>query len=294
MGENIAILGLGTMGAGMATNLLKAGFSLSVYNRTAAKAQALIGAGARFASTPVEAAKDASAIISMLADDAASREVWLGKDGALDAVREGAILIESSTVSPGWVAEFARLAEQHGAELLDAPVTGSRTQAEAGQLSFLVGGKDTALAAATPVLKAMSKEIVHLGPVGSGAKMKLINNFLCGVQVASLAEGLAWIERSGLDRDKALSVLKAGAPGSPLLAAISARMANQTYTVNFLLKLMTKDLLYAQNEAAQCDVDLKTAEVARSLFETAIEQGFGDKDMASVIEPIRKKVVHQT
>ncbi len=294
MGENIAILGLGTMGAGMATNLLKAGFSLSVYNRTAAKAQALIGAGARFASTPAEAAKDASAIISMLADDAASREVWLGKDGALDAVREGAILIESSTVSPGWVAEFARLAEQHGAELLDAPVTGSRTQAEAGQLSFLVGGKDTALAGATPVLKAMSKEIVHLGPVGSGAKMKLINDFLCGVQVASLAEGLAWIERSGLDRDKALSVLKAGAPGSPLLAAISARMANQTYTVNFLLKLMTKDLLYAQNEAAQCDVDLKTAEVARSLFETAIEQGFGDKDMASVIEPMRKKVVHQT
>ena len=294
MGENIAILGLGTMGAGMATNLLKAGFSLSVYNRTAAKAQALIGAGARFASTPAEAAKDASAIISMLADDAASREVWLGKDGALDAVREGAILIESSTVSPGWVAEFARLAEQHGAELLDAPVTGSRTQAEAGQLSFLVGGKDTALAAATPLLKAMSKEIVHLGPVGSGAKMKLINDFLCGVQVASLAEGLAWIERSGLDRDKALSVLKAGAPGSPLLAAISARMANQTYTVNFLLKLMTKDLLYAQNEAAQCDVDLKTAEVARSLFETAIEQGFGDKDMASVIEPMRKKVVHQT
>jgi len=140
----------------------------------------------------------------------------------------------------------------------------------------------------------MSKEIVHLGPVGSGAKMKLINDFLCGVQVASLAEGLAWIERSGLDRDKALSVLKAGAPGSPLLAAISARMANQTYTVNFLLKLMTKDLLYAQNEAAQCDVDLKTAEVARSLFETAIEQGFGDKDMASVIEPMRKKVVHQT
>ena len=289
MGQNVALLGLGTMGSGMAVNLLKAGFSLSVYNRTAAKAQALIGAGARFASTPGEAAKDASVIISMLSDDAASRDVWLGKDGALAVARKGAILLESSTVSPGWVAEFASLAEQHGAELLDAPVTGSRMQAEAGQLSFLVGGKETALAAATPVLKAMSKEIAHLGPVGSGAKMKLINNFLCGVQVASLAEGLAWIERSGLDRDKALSILKAGAPGSPLLATISARMANQAYTVNFLLKLMTKDLLYAQNEAAQCDVDLKTAEVARSLFENAIEKGFGDEDMASVIEPIRNK-----
>ena len=194
-----------------------------------------------------------------------------------------------ATVSPAWVAELAALAEQHGTDLLDAPVTGSRTQAEAGQLSFLIGGKDTAVTAATPVLKAMSKEIAHLGPVGSGAKMKLINNFLCGVQVASLAEGIAWIERSGLDRDKALSILKGGAPGSPLLAAISARMATQTYTVNFLLKLMTKDLLYAQNEAAQCNVDLKTAQVARNLFETAMEQGLGDKDMASVIEPIRNK-----
>ena len=107
--------------------------------------------------------------------------------------------------------------------------------------------------------------------------------------MASLAEGLTWIERSGLNRDKALSVLKAGAPGSPLLGAISTRMVNQAYTVNFLLKLMKKDLLYAQNEAAQCDVDLKTAEVARSLFEAAIAQGFGDEDMASVIEPLRKK-----
>jgi 3-hydroxyisobutyrate dehydrogenase len=289
MDNEVAILGLGTMGTGMAANLLKANFSLSVYNRTPAKAQTLIDAGARFASTPAEAAKDASVIISMLADDAASRAVWLGENGALGAAKKGAILVESSTVSPAWIAEFAQLADQREIDLLDAPVTGSRMQAEAGQLSFLVGGKDTALATATPVLTAMSKEIVHLGPVGSGAKMKLINNFLCGVQVASLAEGLAWIERSGLDRDKALSILKAGAPGSPLLGAISARMVSQDYTVNFLLKLMTKDLLYAQNEAKQSNVDLKTAEVARSLFETAIARGFGDQDMASVIEPLRNK-----
>lgn len=289
MSENVAILGLGTMGSGMAANLLKAGFPLSVYNRTRTKAQPLIDAGARSASTPAEAVKDASIIISMLADDAASREVWLGENGALAAAKKTAILIESSTVSPAWIAELAKQAEQRGLDLLDAPVTGSRTQAEAGQLSFLVGGKDTTLEAATPVLQAMSKEIVHLGPIGSGAKMKLINNFLCGVQVASFAEGIIWIERSGLDRDKALSILKAGAPGSPLLGAISARMVSQNYTVNFLLKLMTKDLLYAQNEAELSNVDLKTAEVARSLFAAAIDQGFGDQDMSSVIEPLRKK-----
>jgi 3-hydroxyisobutyrate dehydrogenase len=225
----------------------------------------------------------------MLSDDAASRDVWLGNNGALDAAEKGAILIESSTVSPAWIAELAGLAAQRGLDLLDAPVTGSRMQAEAGQLSFLVGGNEAALGKATVTLKAMSKEIVHLGPVGSGAKMKLINNFLCGVQVASLAEGLTWIERSGLDRDKALSVLKSGAPGSPLLGAISTRMVNQAYAVNFLLKLMRKDLLYAENEAAQCDVDLKTAEIARGLFETAIAEGFGDEDMSSVIEPLRKK-----
>jgi len=287
--ENVALLGLGTMGAGMATNLLKAGFSLSVYNRTAAKAQTLIKAGARFASTPAEAAKDALVIISMLSDDAASREVWLGRNSALEAAGKRAILIESSTVSPAWVAELAEAASQRGVELLDAPVTGSRMQAEAGQLSFLVGGSETTLEQARPVLEAMSKEIVHLGPVGSGAKMKLINNFLCGVQVASLAEGLTWIERSGLDREKALTVLKSGAPGSPLLGAISARMVSQNYAVNFLLTLMTKDLLYAQNEAARNNVDLKTAETARSLFEVAIAQGLGNEDMSSVIEPLRKR-----
>jgi len=285
--DNIAILGLGTMGSGMATNLLKAGFSLTVYNRTAARAQPLVSAGAHLASTPAEAARAASIVIAMLADDTASREIWTGKDGALEGVKPGTILIESGTVSPAWIAELAALAAQRQAELLDAPVTGSRMQAAGAQLLFLVGGSEAALNIATPALKAMSRDIVHLGPVGSGAKMKLINNFLSGVQVASIAEGLAWIERSGLDRDKALSILKAGAPGSPVLSTISERMVNHDYKVNFLLRLMTKDLQYAQAEAANCNVDLKTAAVARSLFEAAIAKGFGDEDMSSVIEPLR-------
>jgi 3-hydroxyisobutyrate dehydrogenase len=285
---NVAILGLGTMGAGMASNLLKAGFSLTVYNRTQAKAQPFAGKGARIATSPADAAKGASVILCMLADDAASRDTWLGENGALAAAENGAILIESSTVSPAWIAELSALAQQRGNELLDAPVTGSRMQAEGGQLSFLVGGSAAALEAVTPILKSMSKEITHLGPVGSGAKMKLINNFLCGVQIASLAEGLAWIERSGLDRDKALTILKNGAPGSPLFAAMSTRMVNHDYTVNFLLKLLSKDLLYARREAASCNIDLKTAETAHGLFETAIAEGYGEQDMSSVVEPIRK------
>jgi 3-hydroxyisobutyrate dehydrogenase len=277
------------MGSGMAANLLKAGFPLTVYNRTAAKAQPLVDAGARLASTPADVVQGASVVLSMLADDAASRNVWLGTDGALAAADKSAILIESSTVSPTWIAELAAAAAQRGVQFLDAPVTGSRMQAEAGQLSILVGGSEATLAAVTPVLQAMSKEIIHLGAVGSGAKLKLINNFLCGVQIASLAEGLAWIERSGLDREKALEFLKSAAPGSPVFASLSARMVSQIYSVNFLLKLMAKDLLYAQNEAARCDLDLTTAQAARKLFDDAVTKGFGEEDMASVIQPLRNK-----
>lgn len=285
--ESIALLGLGTMGGGMAANLLSAGYPLTVYNRTRAKAERFAALGARIADTPSAAAKGARIVISMLADDEASRETWTGEQGALQAVAKGSILIESSTVSPVWITELAGLSAAVGAELVDAPVTGSRTQSEAGQLSFLAGGSDAAVAAVTPVLLAMGKEVQHLGPTGSGAKLKLINNFLCGVQAASLAEGLAWLERSGLDRDKALGILKAGAPGSPLLANLSARMTNRDYSVNFLLMLMSKDLQYAHDAAAQLGVELTTAANARLLFEKAVLMGYGEQDMSSVVEPVR-------
>jgi 3-hydroxyisobutyrate dehydrogenase len=287
--QSVALLGLGTMGAGMAANLLKAGFPLAVYNRSGAKAEAFAAQGARVAESPADAARGASVILSMLADDAASRAVWLGSDGALAAAGNGAVLVESSTVSPVWIAELAKAAEERGLSFLDAPVTGSRAQAAGGQLSFLVGGPAEALATARPVLEAMSKEIAHLGPVGSGAKLKLINNFLCGVQIASLAEGMVWLERSGLDREQALTFLKNGAAGSPLLAGLSARMASRDYTVNFLLKLMSKDLKYAGEAAAESGVDLTTAANARALFEQAVMLGYAEKDMSAVVEPLRAK-----
>ncbi|HEY2466552.1 MAG TPA: NAD(P)-dependent oxidoreductase [Terracidiphilus sp.] len=284
---SVALIGLGTMGSGMARNLLKASFPLAVYNRTRSKAEPYAAQGARIATTPADAASGAQIILSMLSDDGASREAWTGEDGALNAASKGTILIESSTVSPEWIAGLARLAESRSLELLDAPVTGSRVQARDGQLTFLVGGSERSLERVSPVLKAMSKEVVYLGPTGSGAKMKLLNNFLCGVQVASLAEGLAWLERSGLDRDKALQVLKNGAPGSPLLGSISARMVNHDYSVNFLLKLMAKDLAYAHAEADRNAVDLTTATNAHRVFERASNAGHAEEDMSAVIEPLR-------
>ncbi len=287
MAERVAILGLGTMGIGMAKNLLKAGYAVSAYNRTRARAEPLAAEGASIADTPKDAAVDADIILSMLADEDASRATWTGEHGALAGAKPGAVLIESSTVTPEWIAELGGLASKQGLTLLDAPVTGSRVQADAGQLIFLVGGDAEVLERVRPVLAAMSKDVVLLGPIGSGARMKLINNFLCGVQVASLAEGMAWIESSGLHRDQALKVLKNGAPGSPLLGAISARMAEANYEVNFLLPLMGKDLRYAQRDAAFLGVALQTAKAAEARFAEAAEAGFGDKDMSAVVEPLR-------
>jgi len=285
--QRVAILGLGTMGIGMAKNLLASGFSVNAYNRTRAKAEPLAAAGAVIADTPADAARDADVIVSMLSDDHASRQMLTSEQGALVGAKPGAVLVESSTVTPAWIAELAGLAAERGLHLLDAPVTGSRVQAESAQLTFLVGGDAAVLDRVRAVLAAMSKDVVLLGPIGSGARMKLINNFLCGVQIASLAEGLSWIERSGLDLELALKVLKNGAPGSPLLGAISARMVEARYDVNFLLSLMDKDLRYATADAATLGVDLRTAKTAETRFAEAASAGYAEKDMSAVIEPLR-------
>jgi 3-hydroxyisobutyrate dehydrogenase len=285
--QRIALLGIGTMGRGMAANLLKAGFPLNVYNRTRSKAEPLAAQGATIANTPAEAAKNADVVISILADDSASLAAWLGPDGALAAMSPDSIVIECGTLSPEWIAELDRQTKSRNIGLVEAPVTGSRPQAEAGQLTFLCGADVVTLDKVRPVLEPMSKAIVHLGPVGSGGQMKLINNFLCAVQVASFAEALTWIEHSNLNRAQALDVLKTGAPGSGIFNAMSDRMTARTYEVNFLLRLMNKDIRYAQAAAAEHGVTLTTAATTEKLFDRAEQQGLGEKDMSAVVEVLR-------
>ena len=286
--RSIAVLGLGTMGSGMARRLVSGGFAVTVYNRTAARADALKAAGAKVAQTPREAAVGADVVIAMLADDGASRSAWLGENGALAGARPGAVLMESSTLSVAWVTELAAAAEALGCHLLDAPVTGSKPQAANGELLFLVGGDAAVLDSVRDVLAPMSRGVLHLGQTGSGAVMKLVNNFLCGVQAASLAEAMAMIERSGLNRAQALEVLSSGAPGSPLLRTLSARMAAQDYKTNFAVDLMAKDLAYAIEEARRRGVTLETAAAGLSAFRRASAEGHGADDMSSVIEPLRR------
>ena len=207
--------------------------------------------------------------------------VW--RERGFVGCERGAILIESSTVSVGYVRELAAAAAQNGCEFLDAPVTGTKSHAESGQMLFLVGGSADAFAAVRPVLAAMSRDAIHLGPTGSGSLLKLINNFLCGVQAASLAEADALIDAEGLDREKALDVLTNGAPGSPLVKTISARASAGDSTVNFQLRLMAKDLTYAVAEARNNGLPLETAAAALHVFKHAVDTGRGERDFSAVI-----------
>lgn len=282
----VTLLGLGTMGNGMANQLIAAGFPLTVWNRSPAKARALAAAGARVAETPRLAAAGADVIISMVADDAASRAVWLGESGALAGARAGTVLIECTTASPGWIQELGAAARERACTLIDAPVTGSRTEAESGRLLFLTGGDPAVIEGVGDVLEAMGRGVLQLGPLGSGAFVKLVNNFVCGVQVAALAEAVTLIESSGLDRGRALSVLLEGAPGSPLVRGVAARMLEPSDQVNFAVDLMAKDLTYATSVAAAHHIDLATARAALELFHAAGERGLGRRDIAAVVEAV--------
>jgi 3-hydroxyisobutyrate dehydrogenase len=287
--QTVAFLGLGVMGSGMAARLIDAGFQLSVWNRSPGRAEPLQRRGAAVAASPAQAAARADVIVSMVADDAASREVWLGRDGAMASARPGTIAIECSTVSPVWVGELAREIGARGCGFIDAPVLGSRPHAHDGQLTFLVGGEAAVLDRVRPILEPMSRAIAHLGPVGSGARMKLVNNFMAGAQAAVLAEALAMIEAIGLDPDAAFSVLANGAPGSPLVKTVGPRMLARDYDVNFALALMRKDLTYAIDEAAQHGVTLSTAAAVRALYDKAIAGGLANVDFSAVVEPLRGK-----
>ena len=279
----VAVLGLGIMGSGMAGRLLSQGFSVSVFNRNQEKAKSFADRGAAVASSPREAAEQSEIVISMVSDDVASRGVWLGPNGALAGASAGTLLIESSTLTVGWVKELAAAAEEKKCEFLDAPVTGTKPHAESGELLFLVGGSGKAFEQARPIFSVLGRDAIHIGPTGSGALMKLINNFLAAVHTVSFGEALALIEAGGLDRNKAISILTEGVPGSPMVKRIAGRVASGDYTPHFLMRLMAKDVGYALDEGKQRNVDLQTAAAALDAFKKAIAAGYGEKDFTAVV-----------
>ena len=224
--EKIAFLGTGIMGSGMAHNLLQAGYEITVYNRTAAKAEPLVKAGASRAATPRAAVDGADLIIAIVGDDAASRQIWLGDDGVLaGSPKPNAIAIESTTLSLAWVEELHQILADRGLRFIDSPVTGGRSGAENGTLTLLVGAEQATLADGRPVMEAYSQKIIHFGPPGAGTAYKLVVNLMVAVQAAALAEGVLLAEKAGLDLTQVAGTLASGAVASPLVKAYAGRMA---------------------------------------------------------------------
>jgi 3-hydroxyisobutyrate dehydrogenase-like beta-hydroxyacid dehydrogenase len=272
----IAFLGTGAMGSRMAANLIRAGHHLTVWNRTAGALAPLLALGARQADTPREAASGADVVISMLTDDAAAHAVWLDPDtGAASGMMAGAIALESSTVSPIWVRHLAAVLARSGVDLLDAPVAGSRPQAESGQLIFMVGGDDATLERARPVLEAMGQMIHHIGPVGQGAVLKLAVNAFFAAQLASMAELLALLGRSGLPEPQAAELLATFPVTSPALAGAARMMAARASVPLFTIDLIAKDLGYALDEGEAKGLPLTATAATRNIFAMAQARGFG-------------------
>src|SRR6266436_5816263 len=242
----VAFIGLGRMGHGMAGRYLDAGFTVAVWNRSKAKAEDLIARGARWAFSPADAADGADAIVTMVADDEASRAVWLGNDGAAKTAKAGALAIECSTVSYGHAREVARELRGQGLVYIDSSVTGLPDAAASGKLTLLVGAEPADLERARPYLAPLSTTIRHFGPVGSGTVYKLINNLLGAIQIAGLAEGLAIAEQAGLDMRLVLEAIETGVAASPQVLRHAPRMVARDFSgATFTAALRHKDAAYA-------------------------------------------------
>jgi 3-hydroxyisobutyrate dehydrogenase-like beta-hydroxyacid dehydrogenase len=279
----VAVVGLGAMGSRIARRLLEAGHDLVVWNRTAEKAASLVEAGAVAAVSPAEAAARAEAVLTMVADPAALQDVTEGEDGVAAGVGEGATVIEMSTVGPDAVRRLTAVLGER-ARLLDAPVLGSRAEAEEGTLKIFVGGPAELVERWTPLLSVLGSPL-HVGPAGSGAAAKLVANTTLVGTIGVLSEALALAEGLGLPRAKAFEVLAA----TPLAGQAERRreaVESGEYPPRFALYLARKDAELVASAAREAGIDLRLTEAARSWFADAEEAGLGDRDYSAVLARI--------
>ncbi len=297
----IAFLGLGIMGSRMAANLVGAGHEVTVWNRTAATAEAFVARhpAARVAPTPRDAAAEVEVVLTMVVDGPQVETLLLGADGAADRADAGTLFIDSSTIGPSAARLIGSTLGNHGFAFLDAPVTGSSPRAEDGTLTFMVGGDRGEFERARPVLEAMGKVIVYAGALGQGQVVKVINNTVAAVNATTLAQALKAAEGAGADLDALVTVMSSGSGGSVMLDLKAQPMRTHDYTtllkddpahagrVGVLIKLahMLMDFRLCLDMA---DVPFPAAEAAQRLYARADELGHGEDDFCSIIDPLER------
>jgi len=296
MKPNIGLIGLGLMGKPMGHNLLRAGFPLTVWNRTKSRADDLARAGAQFAANPREVAAQSDVLITIVSDPPAVEEVIFGSGGkgdtgALAGLRTGCTLIDSSTVTPDLARRLAAACSERGIDFLDAPVTGGTWGAEKGELVFMVGGKAEVLDRVKPVLEAVGKRFFLLGPNGAGQTVKLGMNLLLALQVDALAESLALVTAAGVQPERLIEVLQSSMGRSPLLDVKAPLMLKNEFPASFPLRLMHKDVRLALEMASSCGVALPAGTAAYALY-TAVKDSSPDDPDFSAVARFWRKAAH--
>ena len=271
MGENIGFIGLGTMGIPMARNLLRAGFKVTVFNRTASKVEKMASEGARGAGSPSEVAATSSVIITIVSDTPDVESVVLGQNGIVHGIKGGSVVIDMSTISPEATRKMALRLKEKGCHMLDAPVSGGEQGAIDGTLSIMVGGEKEVLERCMPVLGAMGKTIVHVGANGMGQTVKLMNQIVVAGNLNAAVEALVFARKQGVDLEKAIDAIKGGAAGSWQLTNLGPRMLKRDFRPGFKVRLIKKDLNLVLEAAESCGAPLPATALIQQMFRSLPE-----------------------
>jgi 3-hydroxyisobutyrate dehydrogenase len=287
LAEPVGFVGLGIMGSRMAASLARAGHPVTVYNRTASKAEAWVAEhGGRVAATPREAAKSASAVITMVVDGTQVEEVVLGEDGAVHGAAPGTLFVDCSTIAPTDARRIGAALAERGLPFVDAPVSGSSPKAETGTLTIMAGGSEEDFARAKPFFDAMGETILHVGPLGHGQTVKVISNAVSATNAATLAQALVVGKATGVDLEALVTVLGASSSASTMVTLKAKPMLAHDYTPLFRLEHMLKDVGICLDESEAAGAPFPSAALARELYNAAMGRGLADEDFAAVLEAV--------
>jgi 3-hydroxyisobutyrate dehydrogenase-like beta-hydroxyacid dehydrogenase len=287
--KKISYLGLGTMGSGMASNLLKAGYQLTVWNRSAEKCEPFARKGVRVVDTPADAARDVDLIMYMLSNDQAVEEVVFGANGIVRGIKEGQIAIDMSTVRPATSLREQEVFAKRGVDFLDAPVFGSKQETAEAKLWIMAAGNKAIFEKVKPVLEKLGQTVHYFGKNGNAAAMKLVGNLIVALELEALSEGLILAQKAGLDLNTVMEVVKVADFRSPLLVSNGQNILKRDFVTSFALKLMLKDAGLIENFANSLESPIPALRVVEKNLASAVDLGFGKENASALIKALEKE-----
>ena len=284
MDKRVGFIGLGIMGKPMALNLIKAGFGVTVYNRTASKAEQMVSQGAKKVNSPREVAEETTVVITIVSDTPDVESVILGKNGVIEGIKPDSVVIDMSTISPEATRRIAARLKEKGSHMLDAPVSGGEQGAIDGTLSIMVGGDREIFERCQPILQAMGKNIIHVGSNGMGQTVKLVNQILVAGTLNAVVEALIFAQRSGVDLEKAIDAVKGGAASSWQLINLAPRICKRDFQPGFMIDLMQKDLKLVMESAGAAKIPLPTTSLVHQMYYSLQSAGEGRSGTQALVK----------